>query len=142
MSFFTISGFFPSLLLYLSTDKNKMFYKKREMMKNLAAFFEIPALDFERAVRFYEKAFGSELLTIECANRKNGLLSRRRGEISWCHFLDRRLYPFRKRRTCQFTGGRYGIHSGSYPSTWRKNYSTENKNRSRRKRFLLHFSGC
>lgn len=47
-----------------------MFHKKTEMMKNLVAFFEIPALDFDRAVKFYEKAFGLELSAMECATEK------------------------------------------------------------------------
>ena len=31
------------------------------MIKNLVAFFEIPAVDFGRAVKFYEEVFGLKL---------------------------------------------------------------------------------
>jgi len=35
-------------------------------MKNLFAFFEIPALDFKRTVNFYEEVFGQKLQVCEC----------------------------------------------------------------------------
>ena len=38
---------------------------KKNFMKNLIAFFEIPAADFERAVSFYETVLGLELAIFE-----------------------------------------------------------------------------
>ncbi len=57
-------------------------------MKNLVAFFEIPAANFERAVKFYESALGVSLDAIcDCGTEKmaffpeeNGLCP---GAISW-----------------------------------------------------------
>jgi len=56
-------------------------------MKNLVAFFEIPAENIERAVRFYESVLGVQLgITCDCETEKmaffpevNGLS----GAISW-----------------------------------------------------------
>ncbi|WP_165155811.1 VOC family protein [Parabacteroides sp. ZJ-118] len=39
-------------------------------MKNLIAFFEIPATDFDRAVDFYQSIFGMELAQSACGNEK------------------------------------------------------------------------
>lgn len=39
-------------------------------MKNLIAFFEIPATDFRRAVDFYETVLGVKLSIMECETEK------------------------------------------------------------------------
>ena len=39
-------------------------------MKNLVTWFEIPATDFSRAVKFYEQLFGLKLKTCEYENEK------------------------------------------------------------------------
>lgn len=56
-------------------------------MKSLVAFFEIPATDFDRAVKFYETVFNVELTLLDCGHEKmaffpeeNGLCP---GAISW-----------------------------------------------------------
>ncbi len=56
-------------------------------MKNLVAFFEIPAANFERAVKFYESVLGVSLAVCDCETEKmaffpeeNGLFP---GAISW-----------------------------------------------------------
>ncbi|MDH6313476.1 putative enzyme related to lactoylglutathione lyase [Parabacteroides sp. PFB2-10] len=56
-------------------------------MKTLVAFFEIPAADFERAVKFYETVFSVKLASMDCGHEKmaffpeeNGLCP---GAISW-----------------------------------------------------------
>ncbi len=49
-------------------------------MKKLISFFEIPASDFERAVKFYEAIFDIRLPIMECETEKNGLLHRRGDE--------------------------------------------------------------
>lgn len=36
--------------------------KKREKIKNYVSWFEIPALDFEQAVRFYNHIYGIEMV--------------------------------------------------------------------------------
>lgn len=41
-------------------------------MKNLIAFFEIPAVDFRRAVDFYEAVLGLELAIFEGEHEKTG----------------------------------------------------------------------
>jgi predicted enzyme related to lactoylglutathione lyase len=56
-------------------------------MKTLVAFFEIPAVDFDRAIGFYESLFGIKLTILDCGHEKmaffpeeNGLCP---GAISW-----------------------------------------------------------
>lgn len=56
-------------------------------MKALVAFFEIPAIDFGRAVKFYETLFGITLPAMDCGHEKmaffpeeNGICP---GAISW-----------------------------------------------------------
>ena len=39
-------------------------------MKRLVSFFEIPAADFERAVKFYESLFALKLETLDCGHEK------------------------------------------------------------------------
>lgn len=39
-------------------------------MKNLIAFFEIPAADFRRAIEFYETVLNVELDVVECEDEK------------------------------------------------------------------------
>lgn len=39
-------------------------------MKRLVSFFEIPAADFTRAVKFYEAVFGVELACMDCETEK------------------------------------------------------------------------
>ena len=39
-------------------------------MKNLIAFFEIPATDFQKSVDFYQAVFGTQLLVAECGDEK------------------------------------------------------------------------
>lgn len=39
-------------------------------MKNLLTFFEIPAADFSRAVKFYETVFKLKLAVMECETEK------------------------------------------------------------------------
>lgn len=57
------------------------------MIKNLVAFFEIPATDFGRAVKFYEEVFGLKLDVMECANEKMAFFpgeeDKYPGAISW-----------------------------------------------------------
>jgi predicted enzyme related to lactoylglutathione lyase len=56
-------------------------------MKTIVAFFEIPAVDFDRATKFYETLFGVELTTLDCGHEKmaffpdeNGICP---GAVSW-----------------------------------------------------------
>ncbi len=56
-------------------------------MKTLVAFFEIPAIDFDRAINFYESLLGIKLTSMDCGHEKmaffpeeNGLCP---GAISW-----------------------------------------------------------
>lgn len=49
-------------------------------MKNLVTFFEIPATDFDCAVRFYESVLGIKLSVMDCETEKNGKCPR---SISW-----------------------------------------------------------
>lgn len=51
-------------------------------MKNLVSFFEIPALDFERAVGFYESLLGIKLETMEGDNEKMAFSPDYQGAIS------------------------------------------------------------
>ena len=37
-------------------------------MKRLVSFFEIPAADFERAVKFYENVFGIKMAVYDCGD--------------------------------------------------------------------------
>lgn len=57
------------------------------MIKNLVAFFEIPAVDFGRAVKFYEEVFGLELAVMECDTEKMAFFPEEAGvcpgAISW-----------------------------------------------------------
>jgi hypothetical protein len=61
------------------------------MMKNLVAFFEIPALDFKRTVNFYEKVFGVNLQVMECETESMAFFADEKehcyGAISYCPSL-------------------------------------------------------
>lgn len=56
-------------------------------MKNLVAFFEIPATDFSRAVSFYENLFGVQLDQMNCGHEKMAFFPAEEsicpGAISW-----------------------------------------------------------
>lgn len=56
-------------------------------MKNLVAFFEIPAVDFDRAVKFYEIVLGCRLNAIDCQTEKMAFFPEEGGKypgaISW-----------------------------------------------------------
>lgn len=56
-------------------------------MKNLVAFFEIPAANFEHAVKFYEIVFGIELSVMDCGTEKMAFFPPENGQcpgaISW-----------------------------------------------------------
>ncbi len=56
-------------------------------MKTLVAFFEIPVIDFDRSIKFYESLLSVKLVTMACGHEKmaffpeeNGLCP---GAISW-----------------------------------------------------------
>jgi len=56
-------------------------------MKTIVAFFEIPAVDFNRAIKFYETILNVKLASVDCGHEKmaffpeeNGLCP---GAISW-----------------------------------------------------------
>jgi len=48
-------------------------------MKNLVAFFEIPATDFERAVNFYQGVFSVKLKVLDCEAEKTAFFSEEGG---------------------------------------------------------------
>ena len=56
-------------------------------MKNLVAFFEIPAENFERAVKFYETVLGIPLDVCDCGTEKMAFFPDENGQcpgaISW-----------------------------------------------------------
>jgi predicted enzyme related to lactoylglutathione lyase len=56
-------------------------------MKNLIAFFEIPATDFERAVKFYETVLDVQLDAMDCETEKMAFFPEENGQcqgsISW-----------------------------------------------------------
>lgn len=56
-------------------------------MKRLVAFFEIPAGDFNRAVKFYEAVFDVKMPTYECEREKMAFFpdedGKSPGAISW-----------------------------------------------------------
>lgn len=56
-------------------------------MKNLVAFFEIPATDFQRAVKFYQTVFKIEMQSFECDTEKMAFFADENGvnvgAISW-----------------------------------------------------------
>lgn len=56
-------------------------------MRNLIEFFEIPAADFRRAVKFYETLFGIKLAVMECETEKMAAFPDENGKcpgaISW-----------------------------------------------------------
>lgn len=52
------------------------------MKRNLIAWVEIPALDFERAVRFYSRVFGLELSALDCGNEKMACFPGGEGAVS------------------------------------------------------------
>lgn len=57
------------------------------MIKNLVAFFEIPACNFDRAVKFYKEVFGFKLSIMECKTEKMAFFPEEGGlypgAISW-----------------------------------------------------------
>lgn len=56
-------------------------------MKNLVSFFEIPCIDFKRAIAFYETLFGLKLEVLDCGYEKMAFFSdaenQTYGAISW-----------------------------------------------------------
>ncbi len=56
-------------------------------MKALVSFFEIPASDFDRAVRFYETVLNLKLSAMDCGHEKMAFFPEENGEcpgaISW-----------------------------------------------------------
>ncbi len=56
-------------------------------MKNLIAFFEIPVVDFDRAVNFYETILDLKLPVMDCSNEKMAFFPEENGQcpgaISW-----------------------------------------------------------
>ena len=56
-------------------------------MKNLVAFFEIPADNFERTVKFYETVLGVSLYVMECETEKMAFFPEENGvcpgAVSW-----------------------------------------------------------
>lgn len=56
-------------------------------MKRLVSFFEIPATDFNRAVKFYETLFGIQMPVCDCGHEKMAFFPEEDGEcpgaISW-----------------------------------------------------------
>lgn len=56
-------------------------------MSRLVAFFEIPASDFGRAVKFYEELFGTELGQLDCGHEKMAFFPKEEGicpgAVSW-----------------------------------------------------------
>jgi len=56
-------------------------------MKNLIAFFEIPAENFERAVKFYESVLNVQLYAMDCDTEKMAFFPEENGvcpgSISW-----------------------------------------------------------
>ncbi|NDW19663.1 VOC family protein [Dysgonomonas sp. 216] len=61
-------------------------------MKRLIDFFEIPATDFSRAVKFYETIFGITMATFDCGNEKMAFFpgnnGKSQGAISWSSCFD------------------------------------------------------
>lgn len=58
-----------------------------DFMKRLVAFFEIPAADFSRAVKFYETALGVAMTAHDCGSEKMAFFPEEQGvfpgAISW-----------------------------------------------------------
>jgi len=53
------------ILQGLSAGQNKVITKRKENMKSLIAFFEIPVTAFYQSVNFYQAIFGVELMVAE-----------------------------------------------------------------------------
>ncbi len=53
------------------------------MNGNLIAWVEIPALDFERAIRFYSRVFGLELSALDCGDEKMACFPGGEGAVSF-----------------------------------------------------------
>lgn len=53
-------------------------------MNNLIAFFEIPTVDFYRAINFYETILGLKLSVFECETRRWLVLS---SKEKWLGFV-------------------------------------------------------
>lgn len=49
-------------------------------MRNLVAFFEIPAADFSRAVSFYETVFNLKLSVMDCESEKMAFFPEEKGK--------------------------------------------------------------
>jgi len=56
-------------------------------MKRLVTFFEIPAIDFNRAKKFYETVFNVKMESFDCENEKMAFFPEEEGQcpgaISW-----------------------------------------------------------
>jgi predicted enzyme related to lactoylglutathione lyase len=62
-------------------------FKQTDFMKKLVSFFEIPATDFERAIKFYETLLKTKLSVMDCGHEKMAFFSDESsdasGAISW-----------------------------------------------------------
>ena len=72
MSFFSYRDLCGSPTFALSLQRLSSNHKKKNEMKNLIAFFEIPSTDFRRAVDFYETV-GNQTFCICMRKGKNGV---------------------------------------------------------------------
>ena len=70
MSFFSYRDLCGSPTFALSLQRLSSNHKKKNEMKNLIAFFEIPSTDFRRAVDFYETVLETKLSVFECEKEK------------------------------------------------------------------------
>ena len=61
-------------------------------MSKLVSFFEIPAADFDRAVKFYENLFGVKLEVLDCGHEMMAFFPKEDGvcpgAVSWSSQFD------------------------------------------------------
>ena len=69
MSFFYNFPAFHVSIFAVSINKSRSLKKEKEM-KNLVVFFEIPAVNFGRAIDFYEELLNCKMEIMECETEK------------------------------------------------------------------------
>ena len=77
-------------------------------MKTFVAFFEIPAVNMERAVQFYGTVFGEKLEVVEYGEEKMAFISSGNQQPIGCIFNLKRIPANLYSITISFLHGKYG----------------------------------
>ena len=109
-------------------------------MKKFIAFFEIPTVDFHRAVDFYETVFGVQLPVFECEEEKMACFTEE-GETVGAIFHAPDYLPSEKGVIISFNCEDIDQTLEKSPSERWKNHDAQDENRSRGQRLVCLVCG-